>query len=177
MWHIRVIQASYLLSTIMHILLVFIQQPVVHFNLQICKVEFHFVRFHIHFVRFHIVKAMKNETLTLSGLLFNYIFDPSQGQWLWTPTVCIWSLFKLLLMLNWVKNDTAVYQNLNWSQSFPSVLNSNSYPGPGINKSQCQDNCGQYSFSMRPERYDFPLMRIGLTISSVLIEFWITMDQ
>ena len=77
-------------------------------------------------------------------------------------------------MLNWVKNDTAVYQNLNWSQSFPSVLNSNSYPGPGINKSQCQDHCGQYSFSMRPERNDFALIRVGLTISTVLSEFWNT---
>ena len=94
-----------------------------------------------------------------------------------TPTACIWSRFKLLQMLYWAKNDTAVYQNLNWSQSFPSVLNSNSYPGPGINKSQCQDHCGQYSFSMRPERNDFALIRVGLTISTVLSEFWNTMDQ
>ena len=27
---------------------------------------------------------MKNETLTISGVLFNYIFDASQGKWCWT---------------------------------------------------------------------------------------------
>ena len=92
-------------------------------------------------------KAMKNETLTISGVLFNYIFESSQGQWCLTRK-----------------------KSSNWSISFQSIFNSRSYPGPGINKSQCLDYCEQYIFSTRPSRIDFPLIRLVLRVSAFLSE-------
>ena len=90
---------------------------------------------------------MKNETLIISGVLFNFIFESSQGQWCLTRK-----------------------QSSNWSTSFQSIFNSHT-PGPGINKSQCLDYCGQYSFSTRPSRSDFPLIRLGLRVSSLIFDF------
>ena len=95
----------------------------------------------------HLQNAMKNETLTISGVLFKYIFDSSQGQWCLTRK-----------------------QSSNWSTSFQSIFNSRSH-GPGINKSECLDYCGQYSFSSRPSRSDFPFIRLGLRVYSLIFDF------
>ena len=33
------------------------------------------------------------------------------------------------------------------------------FPGPGINKSECLENCSGYVFSTRPTRDDFPIIK------------------
>ena len=58
-----------------------------------------------------------------------------------------------------MKNDSLILRGLFYNFIFDTNIFNVGYPGPGINYSECLDNCREYQISTRPIPNDFALIK------------------